>query len=119
LDKFVKKLAQENAELRFAYKAGPWRFVLCRHLRHKAITCEVIAPCLIPKKASDRVKTDRRDADPLARLFRAGELTAIRVPDQEDEAIRDLVLGLQDIAAGVSMIRAAQVCQPSAARCAR
>lgn len=91
VDKLVKKLAQENAELRFAYEAGPCGFVLCRYLRHKGIPCEVIAPSLIPKKASDRVKTDRRDADQLARLFRAGELTAVHVPDQEDEAIRDLV----------------------------
>jgi transposase len=51
----------------------------------------VVAPSLIPKKASDKVKTDRRDADQLARLFRAGELTAIHVPDQEDEAVRDLI----------------------------
>ena len=91
VDKLVKKLTQENVELRFVYEAGPCGFVLCRHLRNKGIQCEVIAPSLIPKKASDRVKTDRRDADQLARLHRAGELTAIHVPDQEDEAIRDLV----------------------------
>jgi transposase len=91
VDKLVKKLAQENIELHLVYEAGPCGFVLCRHLRHKAIHCEVIAPSLIPRKASDRVKTDRRDADQLARLYRAGELTAIHVPDQEDEAIRDLI----------------------------
>ncbi len=91
VDKLVKKLAQENVELRLVYEAGPCGFVLCRHLRSKGIHCEVIAPSLIPRKASDRVKTDRRDADQLARLYRAGELTAIHVPDQEDEAIRDLV----------------------------
>jgi transposase len=91
VDKLVKKLAQENVELHLVYEAGPCGFVLCRHLRHQGIHCEVIAPSLIPKKASDRVKTDRRDADQLARLYRAGELTAIHVPDQEDEAIRDLV----------------------------
>jgi transposase len=51
----------------------------------------VVAPSLIPRKASDRVKTDRRDADQLARLFRAGELTAIHVPDQEDEAFGDMI----------------------------
>ena len=51
----------------------------------------MVSPSHIPKCASDRVKTDRRDADQLARLFRAGELTAVHVPDQEDEAIRDLV----------------------------
>ena len=91
VDKLVKKLAQENVELRLVYEAGPCGFVLCRHLRNQGIHCEVIAPSLIPRKASDRVKTDRRDADQLARLYRAGELTAIHVPDQEDEAIRDLV----------------------------
>ena len=91
VDKLVKKLAQEDIELHLVYEAGPCGFVLCRHLRNKGIHCEVIAPSLIPKKASDRVKTDRRDADQLARLYRAGELTAIHVPDQEDEAIRDLV----------------------------
>ena len=91
VDKLVKKLAKEHTELRLVYEAGPCGFVLCRHLRNKGLHCEVIAPSLIPKKASDRVKTDRRDADQLARLFRAGELTAIHVPDQQDEAIRDLV----------------------------
>ena len=91
VDKLVKKLAQENIELHLVYEAGPCGFVLCRHLRNKGLHCEVIAPSLIPRKASDRVKTDRRDADQLARLYRAGELTAIHVPDQEDEAIRDLV----------------------------
>ena len=91
VDKLVKKLTQEKVELRFVYEAGPCGFVLCRHLRSRGIHCEVIAPSLIPRKASDRVKTDRRDADQLARLYRAGELTAIHAPDQEDEAIRDLV----------------------------
>jgi len=91
VDKIVKKLAQENVELHLVYEAGPCGFVLCRHLRSRGFHCEVIAPSLIPRKASDRVKTDRRDADQLARLYRAGELTAIHVPDQEDEAIRDLV----------------------------
>ena len=90
-DKLVKKLARDNVELRLVYEAGPCGFVLCRHLRNKGFHCEVVAPSLIPKKATDRVKTDRRDADQLARLYRAGELTAIHVPDQEDEAVRDLV----------------------------
>src|SRR5215471_4490744 len=78
IDKLVKKLAQGGIELRFVYEAGPCGFVICRHLRSKGIH-------------SDRVKTDRRDADQLARLFRAGELTSIHVPDQEDEAVRDLI----------------------------
>ena len=91
VDKLIKKLSQPGVELRFVYEAGPCGFVLCRHLRRKGFYGDVVAPSLIPRKASDRVKTDRRDADQLARLFRAGELTAIHVPDQEDEALRDLI----------------------------
>lgn len=91
VDKLLKKLASDKVELRLVYEAGPCGFVLHRHLKNKGLRCDVVAPSLIPKKASDRVKTDRRDATQLARLFRAGELTPIYVPDQEDEAIRDLV----------------------------
>lgn len=91
VDKLLKKLSQDGIELRFVYEAGPCGFVLCRHLRAKGFHCDVIAPSLIPKKPSDRVKTDHRDADQLARLFRAGELTVVHIPDPEDEAIRDLV----------------------------
>ena len=91
LDKVIKKLAQPQVELRFCYEAGPTGYPLCRHLRKHGFNCAVVAPSLIPKKASDRVKTNRRDADQLARLFRAGELTGIYVPDAGDEAIRDLV----------------------------
>jgi transposase len=91
VDKLVKKLSQEDIELRLVYEAGPCGFVICRHLRAKGVHCDLVSPSLIPRKASDRVKTDRRDADQLARLYRAGELTAIHVPDQEDEAVRDLV----------------------------
>jgi transposase len=91
IDKLVKKLSNENIVLRFIYEAGPCGFVIARHLKSKGIHCDLVSPSLIPKKASDRVKTDRRDAEQLARLYRAGELTAIYVPDQEDEAVRDLV----------------------------
>ena len=55
------------------------------------VECEVIAPSLIPVKASERIKTDRRDAEKLARCYRAGELTAVAVPSPEQEALRDLV----------------------------
>lgn len=91
VDKLVKKLSAQNVELRCVYEAGPCGFVIHRYLKSKGIQCDVVAPSLIPKKASDRVKTDRRDAEQLARLYRAGELRAIHVPDQEDEAIRDLI----------------------------
>src|SRR3954470_14826331 len=91
MDSLIKKLSKPELELRFVYEAGPCGFVICRRLRSKGIHCDLVCPSLIPKKASDRVKTDRRDADQLARLFRAGELSVIHIPDQEDEAIRDLI----------------------------
>lgn len=91
LDKLLKKLTKPERELRFVYEAGPCGYVIYRHLQRRKYQCAVVAPSLIPTKASDRVKTDRRDALQLARLFRAGELTSIYVPDEEDEAVRDLV----------------------------
>src|ERR1041385_3564491 len=102
LAKLIKKMHQPEVELRFVYEAGPCGYVIYRHLKKRDYFCEVIAPSLIPTKASDRVKTDRRDARQLARLFRAGELTAIYVPDEEDEAVRDLVRA-RDRAMVVSM----------------
>src|SRR5437773_9440389 len=87
LDKLVKNLEHPGVELRFCYEAGPTGYVICRHLKKRAYPCKVIAPSLIPQKPSDQVKTNRRDAKMLARLFRAGELTSVHVPD---EAIRDL-----------------------------
>src|SRR5207244_6136338 len=67
-----------------------------RYLTKKQLTCWVVAPSCIPKKASDRVKTDRRDAVQLARLLRSGDLTPVYVPAVEDEAIRDLVRARED-----------------------
>ena len=63
LEKLIKKLNQEKVELRFVYEAGPCGYVIHRYLKHQGFRCEVVAPSLIPKKASDRVKTNRRDAD--------------------------------------------------------
>ena len=60
LDKLIKKLAQADIELRFVYEAGPCGYVIYRHLKQRAFQCDVVAPSLIPKKASDRVKTDAR-----------------------------------------------------------
>jgi transposase len=76
--------------LRVCYEAGPTGYDLCRMLRSMGITCEVIAPSLIPKASGDKVKTDKRDCQRLARLHRAGELVAIRVPSPLEEAVRDL-----------------------------
>jgi len=91
LDKAIKKIEKPGVELRFVYEAGPCGYVICRHLRKRGFSCIVVSPSLVPRKASDRVKTDSRDAENLARLFRAGELTPIYIPDEADEAIRDLV----------------------------
>ena len=90
IDKLVRRLQSKASKLVFAYEAGPCGYVLYRYLTGKGLTCIVVAPSLIPKKAGDRVKTDRRDAVELARLLRSGDLTPIYVPSIEDEAIRDL-----------------------------
>lgn len=95
LDRMIKKIEVapdgSKVELRFVYEAGPCGYVIVRHLTKRGFFCGVAAPSEIPKKPGDRVKTDRRDAIKLARLFRAKELTFINVPDAGDEAIRDLV----------------------------
>jgi transposase len=77
--------------LRACYEAGPCGFELHRLLASMGVACDVVAPSLIPRRSGDRVKTDKRDASRLARLHRAGELTAIRVPAEAEEAVRDLV----------------------------
>jgi transposase len=80
----------------FVYEAGPCGYWLYRYFTKKGYDCWVVAPSLIPQKAGDRVKTDRRDAVQLARLARSGDLTAIYVPKVEDEAIRDLSRARED-----------------------
>ena len=80
----------------FIYEAGPCGYWLYRYLRKKDYDCWVVAPSLIPKKAGDRVKTDRRDAVQLARLARSGDLTPVYVPKVDDEAIRDLTRARED-----------------------
>jgi transposase len=91
LKKMVTRLGKNGRRLSFCYEAGPCGYGLQRLLTGAGHECVVIAPSLIPIKAGDRVKTDRRDAILLAKLHRAGELTAIWVPDQAHEAMRDLV----------------------------
>jgi transposase len=87
----VTKLTGKYHKLQFCYEAGPTGYGLHRQLTDLGQDCVVIAPSLIPKRPGERVKTNRRDAVSLARLHRAGELTAIWVPDAEHEAVRDLV----------------------------
>jgi transposase len=88
--KLIKKLGPVE-KLRVCYEAGPTGYVLYWQLAELGVQCEVIAPSLVPVKAGDRVKTDRRDAEKLARSYRSGDLTAVWVPDEGSEALRDLV----------------------------
>jgi transposase len=90
VSRLVKRLGKPG-QLRVCYEAGPTGYVLYWQLTRLGVHCEVVAPTLVPVKAGDRVKTDRRDAQKLARSYRAGDLTAVWVPDATHEALRDLV----------------------------
>lgn len=91
LSKLADRLSKPGQQLRFCYEAGPCGYGLQRFLLARGHDCIVAAPSLIPVKAGDRVKTDRRDAAMLAKLHRAGELTPVWVPEAAHEAMRDLV----------------------------
>jgi transposase len=97
--KLLKRLSPDGEVLSFCYEAGPCGYGLQRELTALGHRCEVVAPSLIPRKAGERRKTDRRDALSLARLHRAGDLTAVWVPDKEQEAIRDLTRAREDMKA--------------------
>lgn len=88
---------EDLSRLRTCYEAGPTGYELARQLRAAGVACEVIAPSLIPTAPGDKVKTDRRDCARLARLHRAGELVAIRVPSVAEEAVRDLCRARADM----------------------
>jgi transposase len=96
IDNLIRKMQSKAKQLIFVYEAGPCGYWLYRYLTKKGHHCWVVAPSLIPKKAGDRVKTDRRDAVQLARLMRSGDLTPVYVPSVEDEAIRDLSRARED-----------------------
>lgn len=103
--RLLHKLSPEGEVLSVCYEAGPCGYALYRQITGMGHDCIVVAPGLIPRKATDRIKTDRRDALTLARLHRAGELTAVWVPDQEQEAMRDLTRAREDIKALERMAR--------------
>jgi transposase len=96
LDKVVRKLVSKGCELHFVYEAGPCGYDIYRHLTAQGFDCVVVAPAKIPRQSGNRIKNDRRDAEMLARLHRAGELTAVYVPSIEDEAMRDLTRARED-----------------------
>ena len=97
IDKLIRKLQAKGKTLHFVYEAGPCGYWLYRYLTKKNLQVLGGGPLAeIPKKAGDRVKTDRRDAVQLARLLRSGDLTPVYVPRVEDEAIRDVVRARED-----------------------
>jgi hypothetical protein len=97
VEKLVRQLRKNSASLSFCYEAGRCGYGLHRQLTDLGWGCLVVAPSLIPKKAGDRVKMDQRDSMSLARLHRAGELTAVVVPDSLQEALRDLTRAREDM----------------------
>src|SRR3989442_12356947 len=92
----VRALHAPDRRLHVVDEAGPCGFGIHRHLTNRGEDCVVVSPSMIPKRGGDRVKTDRRDSQMLARLHRAGELRAIYIPDATDEAMRDLVRARAD-----------------------
>jgi transposase len=96
LRRYFTRLQREGT-VHACYEAGPSGYDLYRQLTALGVPCQVIAPALTPRKPGDRIKTDRRDAAKLVRLFRAGELTPIHIPDEAAEAARDLVRCREDV----------------------
>jgi transposase len=90
VERVLRKLGKPQ-DLKVCYEAGPTGYALYWQLTQLGFECEVIAPSLAPSKPGDRVKTDRRDAERLARSYQAGDLTVVWVPDSRHEALRDLV----------------------------
>jgi len=105
VDRALRKIVASGGEPHVVYEAGPCGYALYRHLTAKGIDCTVVSPSRIPKRAGDRVKTDRRDAEMLARLHRAGELEAVYVPCADDEAMRDLTRAREDAKAAQTRAR--------------
>jgi transposase len=102
--RFVDRVRRDH-HVQCCYEAGPCGFDLQRALTTRGIPCDVIAPALIPRRPGDRVKTDRRDAGQLAVLYRAGALTAIHIPTEQEEAARDLLRCREDIRADLLRAR--------------
>lgn len=97
IKQLLKRLSPEGEVVSYCYEAGPCGYGIYRQITQSGHDCQVVAPSLIPRRPGDRVKTDRRDSEALARLHRAGELTSVWVPDEEQEAIRDLTRAREDM----------------------
>ncbi len=104
-DEVLGWLRELRAPVRVAYEAGPTGFGLARAINDAGMECVVAAPSKLQRPAGDRVKTDARDAAHLARLLRLGEITAVRVPERDIEAVRDLVRAREDARADLMRVR--------------
>ena len=108
IERLMKKLERESkgAEIRSCYEAGPCGYALQRQLqRDGRMVCDVIAPSLIPSKPGERIKTDRRDALKLVGLLKAGLLTSVQPPTEEQEAVRDLCRCREDAREDLHRVR--------------
>lgn len=104
--RLARKLEREAAgEVRCCYEAGPCGYALQRQLEAAGVICEVVAPSLIPFKPGERIKTDRRDAIKLAELLRAGMLTEVHAPTEDEEAVRDLCRCREDAREDLTRVR--------------
>ena len=119
LRRLMGRLSPHGEVLSFCYEAGPCGYGVYREIVETGHACQVVSPSLIPRRPGDRVKTDRRDALMLARLHRSGDLTAVWVPGPEQEAMRDLTRGREDMKAiqlktrqrlGAFLLRHGRVC---------
>jgi len=97
IKRLLQRLSADGEVVSYCYEAGPCGYGIYRQITQTGHDCQVVAPSLIPRRPGDRVKTDRRDSEALARLHRAGELTPVWVPDEEQEAIRDLTRAREDM----------------------
>lgn len=96
-NKALRKFISTGKDQFFCYEAGPCGYELYRFIVSQGHQCIVVAPSLIPKKTDDKIKTDKHDADKLTRLLRSGDLTSVLVPNEEDEAMRDLSQAREDV----------------------
>lgn len=96
VSRLTSRLRRKHPQLHFVYEAGPCGYDLYRQLKAMNFGCEVIAPSLLPRRPGDRIKTDRRDAETLARLSRSGDLVSVWVPNEHHEAVRELVRCRED-----------------------
>ena len=114
----AKKLGVKFKDLKVCYEAGPTGFVLARRLRQLGLECVLMSPSKTERKPNEKVKTDKRDAKNIAKLFRNGDITEVRVPPALDEAVRDVCRARTDASDDLTILRRcpnAAIARPMAA----